>query len=574
MTTARPHRVLFGLLLIGFAAPGCRAATNPPASTNNTVITGGRLVATYRSEPQTFNRFVSANAAEELLTRLTQATLLRVNRVTHEVEPRLATEWTSSPDHLTWTLKLREGVRFSDGVPFTSADVVFTFQALYDKRVGSDIAESMMIGGHPVGVRALDDRTIELKLPAPYGPGLTLLDSIPIYPRHKLQAALDAGAFRDAWNTKTPLSDIVGLGPFVLREYVPEQRIVLGRHPYSWLRDSNGVTLPYVDEIELQIVPQQNTEVVRFEAGDVDLMTDQVRAEDIGAMRQMVSQGRATLIPAGVTISPDWLVFNLVPGAAAAKSRPWLQRDELRQAISVAVDRDEMAKTVYLGTAVPVFGPITPGHGVWYSAARPKPSRDLARAKTLLASIGLTDRNGDSMLEDAAGRPARFTVMTQQGHAIRERMATMLKQQLKDVGLDVDIVPLDVRSLFDRWSKNNYDALYFYIQFDDPDPSRNQEFWLSSGQFHFWNPRQKTPATPWEAEVDALMGQVTASMDAAERQRLFGKVLDITAEHQPSLYFVAPDVTVATSARVRGATPSSLPPQVLWNAERLWLASR
>ena len=329
-------------------------------------------------------------------------------------------------------MKLREGVRFSDGVPFTSADVVFTFQALYDKRVGSDIAESMMIDGHPVAVRALDDRTIELKLPAPYGPGLTLLDSVPIYPRHKLQAALDAGTFRDAWNTKTPLSDIAGLGPFVLREYVPAQRIVLGRHPHSWLRDSHGVTLRKSTD-QLQIVPQQNTEVVRFEAGDVDLMTDQVRAEDIGAMRQMASQGRATLLPAGVSISPDWLVFNLVPGAAAVKSRPWLQRDELRQAISVAVDRDEMAKTVYLGTAVPVFGPITPGHGAWYSTARAKPSRDLARAKTLLASIGLTDRNGDSMLEDAAGRPARFTVMTQQGHAIREADGALLQQQLKDV---------------------------------------------------------------------------------------------------------------------------------------------
>ena len=182
MTTVRPRRVLLGLLLSGCAAFGCRSERNPLASANNTVISGGRLVATYRTEPQTFNRFVSPNAAEELLTRLTQATLLRVNRITRELEPRLATEWTSSPDHLTWTLKLREGVRFSDGVPFTSADVVFTFQALYDKRVGSDIAESMMIGGHPVGVRALDDRTIELKLPAPYGPGLTLLDSVPRMP--------------------------------------------------------------------------------------------------------------------------------------------------------------------------------------------------------------------------------------------------------------------------------------------------------------------------------------------------------------------------------------------------------
>jgi ABC-type transport system substrate-binding protein len=178
--------------------------------------------------------------AEELVARLTQATLVRLNRTTGELEPRLARDWKPSPDGLTWILTLVEGVTFSDGTPFTSADVVFTFQALFDPKVKSEIASSMRIDGKPIQVRALDPATVEIVLPAPYGPGLSMLDSIPILPRHKLAAALEAGTFRDAWGTTTPVSEIVGLGPFVIQEYVPGQKLVFARNPKFWDMDDGG----------------------------------------------------------------------------------------------------------------------------------------------------------------------------------------------------------------------------------------------------------------------------------------------------------------------------------------------
>ena len=102
------------------------------------------------------------------------------------------------------------------------------------------------------------------------------------------------------------------------------------------------------------------------------------------------------------------------------------------------------------------------------------------------------------MLEDASGQPARFSVLTQSGHTIRERTAAVLQEQLRKVGVAVDVVGLDPGGMMQRWQKGDYDAIYFGVQGSQTDPALGAEFWLSSGGWHFWNPGQATPATEWE----------------------------------------------------------------------------
>jgi peptide/nickel transport system substrate-binding protein len=535
------------------------------------VLRGGEIRVTYRSEPRSFNRFVSAQLPEEVITRLTQATLVRLNRATGQIEPHLAREWTVSPDGLTWTFSLEEGVTFSDGTPLTSADVLFSFRALYDPQVKSEIASSLRIGGKPMEARALDASTVVVVLPAPYGPGIALLDALPIYPQHKLGPALDAGQFRDAWGVTTPLSDLAGLGPFVIGEFVPGERLVFVRNPRYWRRDQNNQPLPYLDRIVLHFVADQNTEVLRLRAGEVDLMTDRVRFEDLTSLQALARDGRLTLHDAGVSIAPDMFWFNLSPTAESAQAKPWLQRDELRLAIAHAVNREALINTVFLGEAEEVSGPITPGHGPWYLPDLPRPALDLERAVEMLKGIGLTDRDGDSVLEDSRGRPAQFSVLTQKGHSVRERSAVFIQEQLRRIGLKVDIVPLETRSMISRWGANAYEAMYFAIEFDSFDPGRHQDFWTSSGAFHLWHPRQNRPATTWEARIDALMARQTTSLDPVERLQIFADVQRVFAEHLPVLPFAAPKVIVATSSRVRGITPSVLAPNVLWSAEAIWV---
>src|SRR5262249_8961619 len=143
-----------------------------------------------------------------------------------------------------------------------------------DPKVASTLASSLSIHGKPLEVSAPDASTVVIRLPEAFAPGLRLLDNLPILPKHKLEAALDAGTFADAWTASKPLTDVVGLGPFVLAEHVSGQRIVFTRNPRSFRRDQAGVQLPYLDRITAVVVPDQNTEALRLEATEIDLMAN------------------------------------------------------------------------------------------------------------------------------------------------------------------------------------------------------------------------------------------------------------------------------------------------------------
>lgn len=534
------------------------------------VAPGGELVASLRSEPTTYNRYVDQTAAAELLSLLTHAPLVHLNRATDTIEPWLAESWTESSDGLSYTIKLRQGVAFSDGAPFTSADVVFSFRALYDPTVHSVLAADTYAGGQPLQIEAPDVSTVVVRFSAPFAPGLRLIDSIPILPRHKLQPALDAGTFAEAWSVKTPPADLAGLGPFVLSEHVSGQRVVLVRNPHYWRKDAAGVRLPYLDKLTVLIVLDQNTEALRMQAGEIDVMSNaDIRGEDHAAFKRVAEQGRLRLIDAGVGLDPNLLWFNLTPAQAADPRNRWFRQKAFRQAVSCAVDREGLINTVYLGAAVPVYGPVTPANRPWYSDVRPSCEHDPARARGLLASVGLTDRNGDGMLEDAAGTPARFSVLTQRGNSVRERTVAVLQEQLRQVGLAVDVVMLDVNALGQRWSQGDYDSIYYGVQSSATDPALATQFWLSSGNFHFWNPGQPAPSTEWERRIDDLMRRQAVTPQLSERQRLFVDAQRILVDELPAIYFAAPKVTLAISARVGNPQPAPQIPQLLWSAETL-----
>ena len=526
------------------------------------------LTASLRSEPTRYNRYVEATAAGDVVSLLVDGRLVRVNRATDTVEPALAESWTSSPDGLVHTLALRRGVRFSDGMPFTSADVLFTARVLYDPTVNSVLASTMRVGGEPLAFAAPDDYTVTVTLPAPFAPGLRLLDSLPILPKHRLEPALDEGRLQDAWKVGTPFTEMAGLGPFVLTEHVAGQRLVFVRNPHYWRVDEDGVRLPYLDRLTMAIVPNQSVEAVRMASGDIDLMSNgDIRTDDYAAFKRASDAGQLRLLDVGVGLDPNLLWFNLTP---AGRTRVgWLHDQRVRQAISFAVDRRAMVDTVHLGAAVPVYGPVTPRNSTWYTPEIPAYPHDPARARQLLADAGFADRDGDGTVESAAGVPARFSIVTQEGNTPRERSVAMIQEHLRQVGIAVDVARLDQGALFQLWQSGQYDSIYFGVQSSAMDPALNQEFWLSSGQWHFWNPGQPTPATEWEARIDDLMRRQAVAPSPDERKALFAEVQRILGEELPAIYFVAPHITIALSPRVGNPTPAPQAPQLLWNAETL-----
>jgi peptide/nickel transport system substrate-binding protein len=559
---------VLGLIVIILAAAAI--PVRRPASTSHLAAASDTLIASLRAEPRSFNRYEARDLNTAVITYLTQSALVRINRVTNALEPELAERWELLPDHQTYRLYLRPNVQFSDGAAFSADDVVFSFEAIYDANADTVLADTLRVHNRPLGVIAENTTTVLIRFPAPFGPGLRLLDGVPILPRHRLAKALKAGTFRTAWKVTTPPSEIAGLGPFVLRRYDPGERLIFDRNPHYWRRAS-GRSLPRLSHVVLEILPDQDAEALALETGAIDMTGSEVRPSDIPGLRRAADRGRVTLRDLGVGVDGDLLWFNLSPAHADDTRAAWLRHRDFRRAISHSVDRDAFVATVYFGAAVPANNIVSPANIDWYSNA-PAPSYDPGAATELLASLNLEPR-ADGVLRDRHGAPVRFTLLTQKGNTSLERGAAVIRENLARVGIAVDVVALEVGALIQRLIKGDYDAAYFRVLTSDTDPALNLDFWLSSGSAHMWNPEQRTPATRWESEIDRLMEQMSTSVDRQQRRELFAGVQAIVAREVPVLCFAFPRIAIAMHARITDATAAPFRPPILWNPAVIAVAS-
>jgi peptide/nickel transport system substrate-binding protein len=204
---------------------------------------------------------------------MTMADLIHINRYSQRTEAALASSWTVSSDGRQYTLRLRRGVRFSDGHPFDADDVIFTFEAYLDPSVHSPQRELLIIAGKPIRLQKVDDSTVRFDLAQPYAAAERLFDSVAILPRHLLKKLYDEGKLAGAWTLNTPPEQFAGLGPFRVKQYIPGQRIILEPNPYYWKTDEKGNRLPYLHEIVALFAANADAEALRFEAGEIDVVS-------------------------------------------------------------------------------------------------------------------------------------------------------------------------------------------------------------------------------------------------------------------------------------------------------------
>src|SRR5207245_9128322 len=201
---------------------------------------GGHLVIGQRSEPKTLNPVTATDAvSREVIGRL-MADLITINRASQQSEPGLAKSWTTSADGRTFTLKLRKFIRFSDGHPFDADDVIFSFKFYLDEAVNSPQRDLLIIDGKPLIVTKLDHYTVRFALPRPYAAAERLFDGLAMLPKHLLEKQYHEGHFAQAWSLNVQASEIAGLGPFRLKQFVPGQRVVVERNPYYWKVDQKN----------------------------------------------------------------------------------------------------------------------------------------------------------------------------------------------------------------------------------------------------------------------------------------------------------------------------------------------
>ncbi len=598
---SRPTAILVGIawLVLGTAARPVpdSASEGRPAPVASAVelmrtpmaetgVKGGRFVLAVLNDPKTFNPFMSNETSSSDVTGRLYTGLAQYDNVRQEPVPALAKSWTVSQDGRTWTWHLRRGARFSDGHPITSADVLFSFAVAYDSTLHQAIYDQLTVDGRAMKVSAPDSYTVVTRVPGPLALVLPKVMALRVLPKHVLEPVWRAGRFASAYGVATPPERLVTSGPWKLKQFVPGEKTVLTGNPYWFGVDARGTRLPYLDELVFLVVPDQNAMVLRFQAGEADAV-DNVKAEDYADFARNQTRGDYTLYDLGASLTSNFFWFNLntrkKPGGRKAVGEPWAdpihyawfaQRD-FRRAISMAIDREAIIRSVFFGQGVKCWSLMTPGYRQFYSPIASPPDYDPAGAKRLLARLGFVDRNGDGVLEDRSGNRVRFTLETNAATA-RVQMANFVRDDLAKIGVQCLVSVVDFHVLIDHMRDNfDYDAILAGLTGAvPPDPGMVSNFYRSSAVSHFWNVRQPRPESPAEARLDSLFEEVLLPRSLAARRRISAQMDRVLMEQCWLIWLPTMKAELPVRNRFGNVHPSAVPHRLLWNIETVFVRPR
>jgi peptide/nickel transport system substrate-binding protein len=559
--------------------PGHAIPQPPLVSKGEAGQRGGRFTIAIAGSPQTFNPLFAFDGASDAVTRMLFSSLVRLDLVTHEPGPGLAESWSVEPDQKTWTFKLRQGLRWSDGEPLTAADVAFTWnEVMYNPDYNHFTYELFRAHGQNCIVTNLDELTVRVITPEIFAPFVEFFGSVAILPKHTLEFAARDKRFPLAYAVTNRPGTIVGSGPYRVREVQPAKFTLLEANPEYWMTDKDGRRLPYFDEVMFTSVGRQGSEVAQFLSGKSDVC-ETLRGENLAQMKQAAATGKFKLLDLGVGTERDFIWFNQNTGSNAA-GKPlvnpvklkWFRNKKFRQAVSCALDRERLAHEAYAGSAQPIYGFLSTENPKWNNPNIPKFSYDPARAKALLTEIGIQDRKGTGMLEDAEGNPIEILFNSNTGNPMREKAALIIQDDLKKIGINLTYIRVDFRTLLEKVNGTfDYECALMGLGGGGVDPASQLNVLRSSEELHQWFPFQKTPSTDWEARIDALMEAQMRTLDFAQRKKAFDEVQAILADELPMTYTVSPFAFAAIRPDIGNVRPSVLTPyRVTWNIEELY----
>jgi peptide/nickel transport system substrate-binding protein len=477
--------------------------------------------------------------------------LVRLNRSTQELEPELASSWKVTDEGKTISFKLRTGLHFSDGTPFSAQDVAYTISQLMDPALHSPTGDSFRSGEGKLSTKLTGNNQISITFPAPVVGLDKLFDQVAIM------------------SATSPQKEMAVLGPYYVAENKAGSYLLLKRNPNYWKHDAAGRQLPYIDSVRLDIQQNSDMEMLRLVRGEIGFINNL----DADNYDKLVAQAPGMAYDAGVSLDAEQLWFNQVPNSPLpAYEKAWFTSTNFRNAISDSINRQDLARVVYRGHAQPAVSWVSPANKFWFDTKLTARPFDQKAALQALAQDGFKLRNG--VLHDRDGHAVEFSVITNAGNKNRERMATMIQQDLSGIGIKLNVVTLDFPSLIERITRTfDYEACLLGLTNNDLDPNSQMNVWLSSSDTHQWNPSEKTPATAWEKEIDTLMREQASTLDVKKRKRDIDRVQEIVWQQEPFIYLVNKDAMSAVSPSVHNAHPVVLRPQVYWNIDQLTLGT-
>ncbi len=519
-------RLLPSALLVAAFLSGCGGgdqtqAPPPGGGSPDVPVTGDAIIRGSIGDASNLIPLIASDSASFDIADLVYSGLVRYDRDLN-IEGDLAESWEISPDGLEITFRLRRGVRWHDGAPFTAEDVRFTYELLVDPATPTAYAEDFL---QVQRFQVLDPHTVRVSYGKPFAPAL-ISWGMPIVPRHLLEG-------EDL--TTTPLArSPVGTGPYRFVKWLTGEQIVLEASEDYW----EG--RPNIDQHITRVIPDTATMFLELKAGGVDWMgldpVQYTRQTGTETFRRDFRKYRY------LDFMYTYLGFNL--------EDPRFADRRVRQAIAHAIDKQELVDIVLLGLGQAVTGHYKPGswaHNPDVMKYRHSPER----ARELLAEAGWLDRDGDGWL-DRDGEKFAFTVVTNQGNRKRAMSAEIIQGRLKEVGIDMRIRVVEWAAFLKNFVRpRNFDAIILgWRTVPDPDA---YDVWHSSKT----GPDELNHVSFRNAEVDDLLERGRGTFDREERRKAYFRIQEILAEEQPYVFLFAPETLPIIHSRFRGVAIGS-----------------
>ena len=544
------------------------------------VFGGEFITSTIGEGPKTFNPFTSTDATSSAMADVLYDGLFSSNPMTGEVVPKLAKSIQIKGNN--YVITLRKGLKWSDGVPITADDVMFTWNDIIFAGLGNtSTRDSMVIDGELPTIKKLDDYTVEFTIKRQFAPFLRML-SAPIAPKHYFTKDKDWQKNFDRFlSTNTNPKDIVSSGAFKLKEYIPAQRVVFVKNPNYYMINKNGEKLPYFDKIIYLIVGDINNQILKFEAGELDEIS--LKGGDVARYKAKENQSDYVIYNLGADNGTMFIAINLnnrknketgkyfVP----LYKQNWFSDVNFRKAIDYALDRKGMVQNIANGLATPLYTAESP-NGIYYNKNIKGHARDLNMSKSLLLKSGFKFKNG--LLYDKYGNQVEFDLSTNAGNTEREALGVMIKQDLADIGIKVNFKPIEFNSLVNKIT-NSYDwnTIILGLTGSPLEPHNGKNVWNSKGPLHLFNQRsaddiKNNNVFPlnWEKRIDDIFEKAALCLNFNDRKKYYDEYQQIIYDEAPIIYLYSPIRIYAIRRKIKNLYPSTLS-GLTYNIEELYI---
>lgn len=509
------------------------------------------------AEPLTFNPLIAVDPSSQLICSLISAPLFELDHSDGTIRPGIARGWERRGDGV-FVIRLRDGVRFSDGRLVTSDDVVASLKAILAEP-RSPFRLNLTYNGQPASVDKIDERSVRLRLP--FEPGFSpdrLLAGLPVVPAGAIgSAALGNGS-------------AAGVGPFLLESHIAKKSLMLKRNPHYWKVDRVGKRLPYVEKLNAAVIPDREVRVERFRLGRSDLIDPLYAA---GA-QELARLDDARLFDPELSYSIQVLCFNFNPRPERAPRSPreryklaWFKEKRFRKAVSLLADRTRMAREVFGGKAEPLYGALSPINDDWERRAEPF-GLDRQRAMAMLEEAGFlvdAERFAEPILYGPNRVPVQFTLLTDAANPMAEKAGEMIAAELARFGAKVTVLPIDSSELWEKvLLSHDFDAAILEI---GPilDPISARSFFHSTGPQCLWAQADRRETPEWAKRLDSLLDSIVEAASRQEQLRLFREAQAMIAEQMPFVPLVARRALSAARQELANLRPTGKA-SLLWNA--------